>query len=93
MCQKGYTQCSTQSFYDKLMYDVEKILKVRKKGKKQFYVKWIGYQRPYWNDASNFEDTLAFAEYKASKALGGWSGRRSQVSRSDARFIRKGGVL
>jgi hypothetical protein len=54
---------------DESMYDVEKILKERiKKGKKQFYVKWIGYQRPDWNDASNFEDTLAFAEYK-TKAL------------------------
>ena len=53
-------------------WQVEKILdeRIRRIGRgqrREFYVKWTGYSRPTWELASAFEDTVALDRYEARK--------------------------
>ena len=53
-------------------YDLERILKKRKKGRGyQYLVKWKDHARPTWEPASAMEDTVALDEFKANLNEGG----------------------
>ena len=50
-------------------YDVERILKKRKRGRGyQYLVKWKDYARPTWEPASAMEDTVALDEFELREA-------------------------
>lgn len=66
-------------------YEVDVILdqKTARGGKQQFLVKWTGYDRPTWTQASAMEDTAALDQWEASLRagkvpLGGRKGRQNK---------------